>query len=246
MKNQLNSRLLPYVFLFFSVTVFSQVGIGTTTPRASLEISNTESGGILIPRYALAGSNDITTVVNPQGGALEVGTLVFNTTQVAGVNGIEEGFVFWDGSQWQCIAPKNQIMQRSFTFNNLSADPTIPFNFDNELFNNIEGSSFSGTTLTLPRGVYELNATIRVNERLSIDYRTRVDGNGTGTVGTSSSASFNSNAGSYSPVNAVFEITAAFGSIDFVVTNAFEQGSGNVSNGLTVLPGQCYMTIKKL
>ncbi len=235
------------LFIFINTGIFyGQVGVGTSTPRASLEVSETTGGGVLVPKYALSGNDDISTVTNPQGTALEIGTLIYNTTLVTGINGLEEGFVFWDGSQWSCIAPKTQIMQRSFSSNVLSFDTIIPFNYDTELFNNIDGASFSGTTLTLPRGVYELTATIRVNERISLDYQARLNGVNIGSVGTSSSASFNSDAGSYSPVSAVFEITAVSGNVDFIITDAFEQGAGNVDNGIIVLPEQCYMNIKKL
>lgn len=242
-------KKLNYIlfFIFIHTGVFyGQVGVGTTSPRAALEISNSTSGGVLVPKYALSANNDITTVVNPQGTALEVGTVVFNTTQVTGTNGIEVGFVYWDGSVWTSIVPRTQIMQRSFSSNSLTSNTSTPFNYDTELFNNIDGASFSGTTVTLPRGVYELTATIRVNERVSVDYQARVNGTNSGSIGTSSAASFNSDAGSYSPVSSVFEITASSGTVDFVIINAFDQGSGNVSDGITVLSGQCYMTIKKL
>ena len=235
------------VFLFVNTGIFyAQVGVGTTSPRASFDVSETTGGGVLIPRYALSGSDDTSTVTNPQGTALEVGTLVYNTTQVTGTNGLEVGFVYWDGAAWTCIAPKTQIMQRAFSSGSLTSSTSTPFNYDTELFNNITGASFSGTTLTLPRGVYELTATIRVNERVSVDYQARVNGTNTGSIGTSSAASFNSDAGSYSPVSAVFEITDATDTVDFVIINAFEQGAGNVADGITVLSGQCYMTIKKL
>ncbi|WP_299766468.1 hypothetical protein [uncultured Dokdonia sp.] len=235
------------VFIFINITMsYGQVGVGTTTPRAALEISNTTNGGVLVPKYALSGNDDTSTVTNPQGTALEIGTVVFNTTQVTGTNGLEVGFVYWDGAVWTSIMPRTQIMQRSFSSNTLTSSTVTPFNYDTELFSNIDGASFSGTTVTLPRGVYELTATIRVNERVSVDYQARVNGTNSGSIGTSSAASFNSDAGSYSPVSSVFEITAASGTVDFVIINSFAQGSGNVSDGITVLSGQCYMTIKKL
>ena len=61
LKNQLFLLLLFIVFPFYA-----QVGIGTTSPNASsiLDISSTNSG-LLIPRVALTGTNDITTIVYP-------------------------------------------------------------------------------------------------------------------------------------------------------------------------------------
>ncbi|WP_308990894.1 hypothetical protein QLS71_012310 [Mariniflexile litorale] len=81
-----------FVFLLIGSKMFSQVGIGTTAPRAALEISNTTGGGVLIPKYALTVSNDTATVINPQGGSLEKGTLIYNTANIVGANSISEGF----------------------------------------------------------------------------------------------------------------------------------------------------------
>lgn len=58
---------------FFS---FSQVGIGTTTidPSAVLEIVSTDSG-VLFPKINLTGTDDTTTIANPQDGLI-----IYNTT----------------------------------------------------------------------------------------------------------------------------------------------------------------------
>ncbi len=92
-------QLYSLLFLLFIGNLTAQVGIGTISPRAALEISDTNSG-FLIPRIALSGNNDITTVVNPQGLALVEGTMIYNTNAVSGANAIEKGFVFWNGSVW--------------------------------------------------------------------------------------------------------------------------------------------------
>lgn len=94
-----------FFYLLFSFYSFSQVGIGTTTPRANLDISNSGNGGLLIPEYALTGNNDITTVINPQPlSPLVTGTLIYNSTNVGGINAISPGFVYWNGSLWTPIA----------------------------------------------------------------------------------------------------------------------------------------------
>lgn len=88
------------LFLFFTVSVYSQVGIGTTTPAGALDVVST-SNGILIPRIALTAKNVAAPVVNPQGGALVVGTLIWNTA-TAGVvpNNVSPGYYYWDGTYW--------------------------------------------------------------------------------------------------------------------------------------------------
>ncbi|WP_449388518.1 hypothetical protein [Chryseobacterium lineare] len=71
-----------------------QVGIGTSSPDASaaLEVASTNKG-MLIPRVALTGSTDQTTIPSPA-----TGLLVYNI----GSSGLSyEGYVFWNGLEWR-------------------------------------------------------------------------------------------------------------------------------------------------
>jgi hypothetical protein len=80
--------------------VDGMVGIGTETPDAStvLEVAGTDKG-VLIPRIALTGTSDTTTISSP---ALSL--LVYNTN--AGATGLGVGFVFWNGTAWQSICAR--------------------------------------------------------------------------------------------------------------------------------------------
>ena len=102
----MKKNILVTLIFLQSFILLGQVGIGTTTPRATLEISNTDNGGLLVPQYPLTGNNDTTTVINPQGGALIDGTLVYNTTDVTGGNALAKGFVYWDAttSTWNEVS----------------------------------------------------------------------------------------------------------------------------------------------
>ena len=87
------------LLLFFTFTftnIFSQVGIGTTSPNASssLDISSSTSG-VLIPRVSLVDiSNGTTPVTSPA-----TSLLVYNTNPViTGGNGV--GYYYWNGSIW--------------------------------------------------------------------------------------------------------------------------------------------------
>lgn len=97
-------NIFTYCFLAFSLTIFSQVGIGTTTPQGALDIE-ANNQGIVVPRVALTASNVAAPVVNPQGGALTAGTLVWNTaTAGTAPNNVIPGFYFWDGTNWRPLA----------------------------------------------------------------------------------------------------------------------------------------------
>lgn len=91
-----------YVFLFFSLTTFAQVGIGTTNPNgnALLELdASTTPGGLLLPRVALVATDDVAPL-----SAHIPGMAVYNTATTPGANGVSEGYYFNDGSGWVRIA----------------------------------------------------------------------------------------------------------------------------------------------
>ncbi|CAD7811809.1 hypothetical protein CHRY9390_02419 [Chryseobacterium aquaeductus] len=72
------------------------VGIGTSTPDASaaLDITSTNKG-MLIPRVALTGTTDVTTIASPA-----TGLMAYNT----GTAGLSfKGFVFWNGTEWRSV-----------------------------------------------------------------------------------------------------------------------------------------------
>ncbi len=78
------------------------IGFGTITPNAMLDVSSA-TNGVLLPRIALTANNIAAPVVNPQGGALATSTLIYNTATVAGINGVNPGYYFWNGTLWTPI-----------------------------------------------------------------------------------------------------------------------------------------------
>lgn len=90
---------------FFVLAIFSsnitnaQVGVGTTAPKAALDVTSTTTG-FLMPRIALSATNVQSPVVNPNGGVLEIGTMLFNTATTSGTYGVIPGLYFWDGGKW--------------------------------------------------------------------------------------------------------------------------------------------------
>lgn len=88
-----------YIFILiviWSSVSFSQVGINTTTPDSSsmLDVSATNKG-VLLPRIALTGTNDITTIATPA-----TSLLIYNTATVGGANAVLPGYYYWNGAVW--------------------------------------------------------------------------------------------------------------------------------------------------
>ncbi len=83
------------ILLVLPLAIFSQAGIGTTTPNPSsiLDVTATDKG-VLVPRVAIANLNTAAPVTAP----IE-SLLVYNTTIATGV-----GFHYWDGAKWTPLA----------------------------------------------------------------------------------------------------------------------------------------------
>jgi hypothetical protein len=95
---------LHLITLFLSIGLFAQVGVGTTTPAGALDITSTTSG-LIPPRVALTSLIIEAPVLNPQGGALVEGTLIWNTA-TAGVipNNVIPGMYYWHSGRWISLA----------------------------------------------------------------------------------------------------------------------------------------------
>jgi trimeric autotransporter adhesin len=97
MKKQ---TLLLSTFFLMGIMAFGQsVGINTDNSApdnsAMLDVKSS-SKGILVPRVALTGTSDNTTISSPA-----TSLLVYNT---ATISDITPGFYFWNGSGWSSIA----------------------------------------------------------------------------------------------------------------------------------------------
>ena len=93
----MKTKLLFLYFLFASSCIYSQVGIGTTTPNSSsmLDVSATNKG-VLFPRVTLSSTADVLTITTPA-----TGLLVYNTaTAGAGITAVTPGYYYWDSTQW--------------------------------------------------------------------------------------------------------------------------------------------------
>ena len=240
-----NCIILCCFFSLLSASVFAQVGIGTTNPQASLDISSSTGGGVLVPKYALTGSNDVTTVVNPDilATGLEIGTLIYNTTPMtpatAPENAVDEGFKYWDGARWQGLGPKTGVMLRRFASatSGVGASGSV-FNYPSLSFSNIVGATYTSNKIVLPRGTYIIESQLRLNSNNSVDWLIRLDGTEIpGSVRGSTNPPNNNTVASEVQLVAAFEIVGNSGEIDFQMI---------FGTGATVLPGQCYVKIEKI
>ncbi|RNL77919.1 hypothetical protein ED312_20365, partial [Sinomicrobium pectinilyticum] len=148
-----------YALAFFLVASFyghAQVGIGTSIPDNSAQLDVVaEDKGVLIPRVALNGIVDQTTIANGNVESL----LVFNTADTADV---KPGYYYWYDGRWRRVVSAEDVI------NGDVPDNIVIFNSENNSFTYLDES---GTTQEI-----NLEELIRLNETVT----TLVDeGNGT-------------------------------------------------------------------
>lgn len=97
---------LCIVIMLFGQVGFAQMGIGTLHPHASAQLDITANHrGLLIPRVALQGRQDFTTITS---GNIE-SLLVYNTTHSTT---LEPGFYYWYNQQWWRLLTRSDFPGR--------------------------------------------------------------------------------------------------------------------------------------
>ena len=93
----MKSTITPALLFFITFSVYSQIGVNTTTPAASsiLDVVATNKG-VLLPRVELIGTNDTTTIPEPA-----ESLLVYNTATSGDVT---PGFYYFNGSEWSALS----------------------------------------------------------------------------------------------------------------------------------------------
>jgi hypothetical protein len=91
------SILIVFIGLIQS-TAWSQIGIGTSNPQGLLDVSMTQ--GFVYPRVELI-NTDTASITNPDGGALALGTMAYNTKN-SGTDdtAVYPGLYQWNGTEW--------------------------------------------------------------------------------------------------------------------------------------------------
>ncbi|MEO8111515.1 MAG: hypothetical protein ABI594_15830, partial [Ginsengibacter sp.] len=76
-------------------------------PSAMLDV-NSPVKGVLIPRVALTGTNDITTVASPA-----ISLLIYNTASTSDLNAVSPGFYYWDGFAWTALSTGASALKKN-------------------------------------------------------------------------------------------------------------------------------------
>ncbi|POR19263.1 hypothetical protein BWK58_14395 [Flavobacterium columnare] len=96
----MKKKLLLIFVILNSLLIKGQVGIGTYTPQGILDINSTTSG-LVPPKVALIAADTELPVLNPQGGSIVSGTIVYNiATNGVAPNDVVPGFYYWSGTRW--------------------------------------------------------------------------------------------------------------------------------------------------
>ena len=109
--------LLPgfvlHCLISYAQSVIISVDASLPDASAMLEVKST-SKGLLIPRIALTGTNDVVTISSPA-----VSLILYNTaTAGGGSTAVTPGFYYWNGTAWDRLA-NGSVISGSGTANNI-------------------------------------------------------------------------------------------------------------------------------
>lgn len=112
----MKTHLLPLFFFMSSGYIYSQVGVNTVTPKATLDvvsknIDGSTPEGIIAPRL----TGDQIKAADMQYGSAQKGAIVYATAAVGTIssktiNVTSEGYYYFDGNIWQKIGRSSEII----------------------------------------------------------------------------------------------------------------------------------------
>jgi len=120
MKKIYITKAMFTLLIVTGMNVYSQVGIGTTTPDAALDVESNNSG-VLVPRVALTSTNTVAPIT--AGTASE---LVYNT---AAVNDVTPGFYYLNptATAWVRLSTGPETASKWSLSGNAGTNPTSNF-----------------------------------------------------------------------------------------------------------------------
>jgi len=138
-------------FFLFSIQLYAQTGIGTTTPHASAKLEvNSTNKGFLPPRVSLIDIYDQTTIPSPA-----TGLFVY----CKGDAGLAAGYYYWNGNAWATIATAggSGSFAASYMRGSRTSNQTITVG-GQVSFSNIENSLGNDISLNTTNGKITLKA----------------------------------------------------------------------------------------
>jgi hypothetical protein len=157
----MSKQIFFIVVLFFSMKMFAQTGIGTTTPNASakLDVYSTNKG-FLPPRVSLTDAYDVTTIPSPA-----TGLLIY----CKGDAGLAAGYYFFNGTAWATIATaggsgsfaSSYLRGSRSTTQSIAVGGIVTFsNIDNSAGADISLNTSTGKITLAPGNTYRLRGAV--------------------------------------------------------------------------------------
>lgn len=160
------------VVLSFTQSIFSQVGINTTSPAATFDITaknatgtSTNADGLLIPRVDRQRAQNMTSVIPST--LIYVDSIATGTAEDAALNITSIGYYYFDGTLWIKLNPGSSASSSS-----VNTTSGASFNVNDLIVTKIPGTSQS---ITIPTG----GKALFINFMLGIDYGSIPTGSGT-------------------------------------------------------------------
>lgn len=107
------------IYLCSTLSLIAQVGIGTTTPEGALDVFSSNTG-VIFPRINLTDLFIQAPVINPNGGNIANGTLIWNNSIDATKN-MSQGLHYWNNNKW------NKLVVEADNFSYSQTSNAVPY-----------------------------------------------------------------------------------------------------------------------
>lgn len=210
MKKFILKSLIVSAFIITNViTATAQVGLGRTNPEGALDLNPTVATNFAFipPRVSLTDAVTQAPVINPQGGVLAEGTVIYNTsTSGSAPNKVGPGLYYWNLSRWIAFAGSPGGLDWTLTGN----ESTVPGTYAAPGVNYLGTSDAVAlhiTTNNLPRIRVTTNGNVGIGQSSTATTRVTIAAIAAATDGALSATSQGSNSASIIPT-ASFSNTA--------------------------------------
>jgi hypothetical protein len=153
----ISSVLIPTISIAQNVGINADTSLPNSSAMLDVKSSNK---GVLIPRVALTGTNDVTTIANPA-----TSLLVYNTANITGTQGVTPGYYYWTGAAWLQLAVTKEYAYIYNTGSYLVRFPdAVTFSANGNMTNGISHIPGSSSIIFKTPGVYKIEFSVSANE----------------------------------------------------------------------------------